>query len=65
MTGLGIGLSIVREIVAMHGGDIQAHSKGAGLGSEFVVTLPLAPPPMYDGDADEPLVDMTATPANR
>ena len=52
VTGLGIGLSIVREIVAMHGGDIQAHSKGAGLGSEFVVTLPLAPPPTYDRDAD-------------
>jgi signal transduction histidine kinase len=50
VTGLGIGLSIVREIVAMHGGDIQAHSKGAGLGSEFVVTLPLASPPTYDPD---------------
>ena len=43
--GLGVGLSVVREIVALHGGRIEARSKGAGHGSEFIVTLPLAPPP--------------------
>ena len=43
--GLGIGLSVVREIVTLHGGRIEARSQGQGLGSEFIVTLPLAPPP--------------------
>lgn len=41
-TGLGIGLSIVREIVLLHGGSIEARSEGAGTGSQFVVRLPLA-----------------------
>jgi PAS domain S-box-containing protein len=43
--GLGVGLSVVREIVALHGGRIEAQSKGPGHGSEFIVTLPLAAPP--------------------
>jgi CheY-like chemotaxis protein len=42
--GLGIGLSIARRLVEMHGGSIAALSEGAGRGSEFVVRLPLAPP---------------------
>jgi signal transduction histidine kinase len=41
--GLGIGLSVVREIVELHEGRIEARSEGAGHGSEFIVTLPLAP----------------------
>lgn len=41
--GLGIGLTVVREIVAAHGGRVAATSAGRGLGSQFVVTLPLAP----------------------
>jgi signal transduction histidine kinase len=41
-TGLGIGLSIVREIVLLHGGSIDVHSDGAGKGCEFVVSLPPA-----------------------
>ena len=40
-TGLGIGLSIVREIVRLHGGRIEARSQGVGQGSEFVVSLPM------------------------
>jgi PAS domain S-box-containing protein len=40
--GLGIGLTIVRRLVEMHGGRITAHSEGAGRGSEFVVRLPIS-----------------------
>ncbi|MEO6927496.1 MAG: diguanylate cyclase [Rhodanobacter sp.] len=40
--GLGIGLSVVRELVEAHGGTVVGHSAGLDLGSEFVVTLPLA-----------------------
>ncbi len=39
--GLGIGLTVVRELVEAHGGTVTAASAGSGLGSRFVVTLPL------------------------
>ncbi len=38
--GLGLGLAIVRSIVKLHGGSVEAHSAGAGQGSEFVIRLP-------------------------
>ena len=40
-SGLGLGLSIVRHIVELHGGEITAASEGAGQGSKFVVEFPL------------------------
>jgi len=40
--GLGIGLSVVRSLVDLHGGQVSVRSDGTGKGSEFVVTLPSA-----------------------
>jgi len=48
--GLGIGLTVVRELVQAHGGNIVASSPGAGLGSRFAVTLPMIPPPAVQPD---------------
>src|SRR5437660_2987050 len=39
--GLGVGLNVVREIVLLHGGTIEARSDGAWKGTEFIVSLPL------------------------
>ena len=39
--GLGVGLTLARTLVELHGGSINAHSEGSGRGSEFVVRLPV------------------------
>jgi two-component system, chemotaxis family, CheB/CheR fusion protein len=51
--GLGVGLTLVRSLVKMHGGTVTAHSEGEGKGSEFVVRLPIAPPRAVEEPAHE------------
>src|SRR4029453_1401186 len=47
-SGLGIGLSVVRRILELHGGHIMVTSGGVGAGSEFVVSVPVTPADMRD-----------------
>jgi CheY-like chemotaxis protein len=42
--GLGLGLTLVRTLVGLHGGSVEARSEGPGRGSQFVVRLPAASP---------------------
>ncbi len=42
--GMGIGLALVRHLVHLHRGSVEAHSEGRGKGSEFVVRLPVVTP---------------------
>jgi PAS domain S-box-containing protein len=46
--GLGIGLSIVRQLVELHGGEIRAESAGPGAGATFTFTIPLVAPRRID-----------------
>jgi PAS domain S-box-containing protein len=49
--GLGLGLSIVKNLVELHGGTVRAKSPGEGKGSTFIVSLPMAP--MRSGEKRE------------
>ncbi|HEY8515081.1 MAG TPA: PAS domain S-box protein [Candidatus Binatia bacterium] len=42
--GLGVGLTVVRQLVELHGGSVEAHSEGLGKGAELVVRLPALSP---------------------
>ena len=50
-TGLGIGLTLARSLVEMHGGSIAGASEGPGRGSEFVVRLPLSAASAAEADS--------------
>jgi signal transduction histidine kinase/CheY-like chemotaxis protein len=54
--GLGVGLTLVRSLVQMHGGRVEASSPGLGQGSEFVLRLPAAQPVEAAVPAAEPAV---------
>jgi signal transduction histidine kinase/CheY-like chemotaxis protein len=49
--GLGLGLAIVRQLVELHGGTVEASSHGAGTGAEFVVRLPVTRRALASADA--------------
>ncbi|HUG78099.1 MAG TPA: PAS domain S-box protein [Burkholderiales bacterium] len=50
--GLGVGLTLVQRLVALHGGSVEARSDGPGLGSEFAVRLPMREePPIIDAQS--------------
>jgi PAS domain S-box-containing protein len=59
--GLGIGLAVVKRLIELHSGSIEAFSAGPGAGSEFIVRLPLRPHLL--GDADVPSDATTPAPS--
>ncbi|HYD96129.1 MAG TPA: ATP-binding protein [Noviherbaspirillum sp.] len=63
--GLGLGLTLVRSLVRMHGGEVRVESEGPGRGSVFTVTLPLEPAASAapeDGGTEQPLKAQQAPP---
>ena len=65
--GMGIGLSLVRNLVQLHGGAVTAKSEGVGKGSEFIVTLPLASSELLVQEKKSPAREVTveSMPARR
>jgi signal transduction histidine kinase len=66
--GLGLGMAIVRHLVELHGGTVQAASEGENCGATFIVTLPIRvyeepvdqplPPPRREAERDVPWADL-------
>jgi CheY-like chemotaxis protein/anti-sigma regulatory factor (Ser/Thr protein kinase) len=63
--GMGLGLTLVRSLVQLHGGSVEARSNGAGRGSEFVVTLPLGTQSVEAEGREEPARENPAAIAER
>jgi two-component system CheB/CheR fusion protein len=63
--GLGIGLTLVNSLVQMHGGSVEARSPGLGLGSEFVVRLPVSILQERTPAAAAPTTEGPPTPSRR
>ncbi len=59
--GLGIGLTIVKSLVDLHGGGVEAHSEGLGKGSEFMIRLPVGNP----GNDEAPAPEVTVLAAEQ
>jgi PAS domain S-box-containing protein len=58
--GLGIGLTLSRRLIEMHGGSIEARSEGEGRGSEFIVRLPLSGASRRAPEAERPVARLPA-----
>jgi PAS domain S-box-containing protein len=63
--GLGIGLSLVKQLVGLHGGNVEAKSEGLGKGSEFTVRLPLLSDVPAEKAIPEQTPDAEQRPARR
>jgi signal transduction histidine kinase len=66
--GLGIGLTLVKNLVEMHGGTVEVHSRGKDQGSEFVVRLPIlvdTPKPPPEPTVSEPTTGRPPHPGGR
>src|SRR6185436_5232258 len=55
--GLGVGLSVVRRIVQLHGGHVKVTSAGSGAGSEFMVALPMSADMRHDRGSERRVTD--------
>jgi PAS domain S-box-containing protein len=61
--GLGLGLSVVKGLIELHGGQVEAASKGPGRGAEFTVRLPVEGSPATSPEASTSMTEDVKTPA--
>jgi len=64
-SGLGMGLSIVKGMVILHGGSVAAFSEGLGKGAKFIIRLPLATPEVQNSPEQEESIREKQLPAMR